>query len=122
VLAAGTSDNRLQVWRAPADGARAAMLRRLAVGPASEPTCAAFAPDGSFAVTGTQDNRVLVWGLPDEQESKREVTASIDYVDKSIESARREVRIWADKLVIPKGVQLLAGETVTLVITPQGSK
>ena len=37
-------------------------------------------------------------------------------------SARREVRIWADKLIIPKGVQLLAGETVTLVITPQGSK
>ena len=98
------------------------MIGRLALPPGVSATCGAFSPDGSFAVTGTQDNRVLVWGLPDEQESKREITATIDYVDKSIESARREVRIWADKLVIPKGVQLLAGETVTLVITPQGSK
>jgi biotin carboxyl carrier protein len=122
ILAAGTSDNPLQVWRAPAEGSRATMLRRLPVGPSSAPTCAAFAPDGSFAVTGTQDNRVLVWGLPDEQETKRQITATIDYVDKSIESADRKVRIWADKLVIPQGVRLLAGETVTLVITPQGSK
>jgi biotin carboxyl carrier protein len=122
VLAAGTSDHPLQVWRAPAAGTRAAMLRLLAVGPTSTPTCAAFAPDGSFAVTGTQDHRVLVWGLPDEQETKREITASIGYVDKSIESAKRQVRIWADKLDIPPGARLLAGETVTLVITPQGSK
>jgi hypothetical protein len=126
VLAAGTGDYPLQVWRAPAEGVRAAMLRLLAVGPTSAPTCAAFAPDGSFAVTGTQDHRVLVWGLPDEQESKREITAEIGYVDKSIESAKRQVHIWADKLVIPQdmppGARLLAGETVTLVITPQGSK
>lgn len=122
VLAAGTSDNPLQVWRAPADGTRGTMLRRLAVGPASAPTCAAFAPDGSFAVTGTQDNKVLVWGLPDDQEIKRQITATIDYVDPSIESADRKVRIWADKLVVPQGVRLLAGETVTLVITPLGSK
>lgn len=103
VLAAGTSDNPLQVWRAPTEGTRATMLRRLAVGSTSTPTCAAFAPDGSFAVTGTQDNRILVWGLPNEQESKREITASIAYVDKSIESARGQTRIWAEKLVIPQG-------------------
>ncbi|HTK74320.1 MAG TPA: hypothetical protein VL371_03625 [Gemmataceae bacterium] len=120
VIAAGTGDNPLQVWRAPSEGNRWSMLRRLAVGPTSAPTCAAFAPDGSFAVTGTQDHKVLVWGLPDDQEIKRQITASIDYVDRSIESQEGKVRIWADKLVIPPGMGLLAGETVTLVITPQG--
>jgi WD40 repeat protein len=120
VIAAGTGDNPLQIWRAPSPGTRASMLRRLAVGPTSTPTCAAFAPDGSFAVTGTLDHKVLVWGLPDDQEIKRQITATITYVDRSIESAEGRVRIWAEKLDIPKGLGLLAGETVTLIVTPQG--
>jgi WD40 repeat protein/biotin carboxyl carrier protein len=120
VIAAGTGDNPLQIWRAPAPGIRASMLRRLAVGPTSMPTCAAFAPDGSFAVTGTLDHKVLVWGLPDDQEIKRQITATITYVDRSIESAEGKVRIWAEKLAIPPGLGLLAGETVTLIVTPQG--
>jgi WD40 repeat protein len=122
ILAAGTGDHPLQLWRAPTNGSRAAMLRRLAVGPGAVPTCAAFAPDGSFAVTGTQDNKVLVWGLPNDQEIKRQITARISWVSPSIESAKGMVPIWAEDLVIPQGVQLLAGETVSLVITPQGSK
>lgn len=122
ILAAGTGDNPLQLWRAPANGSREAMLRRLAVGPGSVPTCAAFAPDGSFAVTGTQDNKVLVWGLPNDQEIKRQITARLSWVSRSIESAKGMVPIWAEDLDIPEGVRLLAGETVTLVITPQAPK
>jgi WD40 repeat protein/biotin carboxyl carrier protein len=122
ILAGGTGDNPPQIWRAPANGSRGTILRRLAVGPGSEPTCAAFAPDGSFAVTGTQDGKVLVWGVPSDKEIKREITAKIGWVSRSIESSKGMVPIYAEDLEIPDGVKLFAGETVTLVITPQGSK
>ncbi|HEY1376555.1 MAG TPA: HlyD family efflux transporter periplasmic adaptor subunit, partial [Gemmataceae bacterium] len=116
VLAGGTADNPLQLWKAPADGVRGHLIRRLALGPASAATCGAFAPDGSFAVTGTQDNKVVVWGLPTEADTKREITGELTFTDISIDTEGK-ARVWAD-LTNPGDVNLTPGDTVTLVILP----
>jgi WD40 repeat protein len=121
VLAAGTADNPLQLWKAPGPGTRAHLIRRLAVGPNSAPTCAAFAPDGSFAVTGTQDHKVMVWKLPTEAEAKQELTGTLTFTSNAMDPADRKVRIWAD-LHNTTGDRLLAGEVVTLVIPPAEAK
>jgi WD40 repeat protein len=117
ILTAGTADNPLQLWKAPAPGVRAHLLRRLAVGPGSTPTCAAFAPDGSFAVTGTVDSKVMVWRAPPETETKQEMAGTLTFTSSSMDAADRKVRIWADVTNIGD-VRLLAGDTVTLVIPP----
>ena len=121
VLAAGTADNPLQLWRAPAPGVRPHLIRRLAVGPNSAATCAAFAPDGSFAVTGTQDDKVLVWKLPTEAEAKQDLTGTLTFTSSEVNAAERKVRIWAD-VANSTGDRLLAGENVTLVIPPAETK
>ena len=123
VLAAGTADNPLQLWKAPTPGARAYLIRRWAVSAASAPTCAAFAPDGSFAVTGTQDHKVMVWRIPPEAETKQDLTGTLTFTSAEMHPAERKVRIWAD-LTNTGGSRLLAGESVTLVIpiTPPESK
>jgi WD40 repeat protein len=121
VLAGGTADNPLQLWKAPAPGARAHMIRRLAVGANSSPTCAAFAPDGSFAVTGTQDHKVMVWKLPTEAEAKQELAGTLSFASWAMDPADRKVRIWADVPNI-SGDRLLAGESVTLVVPPTEAK
>ncbi len=121
VLAAGTADSPLQLWKAPGAGARAHLIRRFAVGPNSAPTCAAFAPDGSFAVTGTQDDKVMVWKLPTEAESKEELTGILTFTSSQMDAAEKKVRIWAD-LPNTGGEPLLAGETVTMVIPPAEAK
>jgi WD40 repeat protein len=121
ILAGGTADNPLQLWKAPAPGVRAHLIRRLAVGPTSAPTCAAFAPDGSFAVTGTQDDKVMVWRIPPEAETKQALNGTLSFTSSAMDAADRKVRIWAD-LPNTGNLKLLAGETVTLVIPPPEAK
>jgi WD40 repeat protein len=120
VLAGGTADNPLQLWKAPAPGVRGHLIRRLAVSPTSA-TCAAFAPDGSFAVTGTQDHKVMVWRIPPEAEAKQEYTGTLTFTSASMDPAEGKIRIWAD-LTNAGADKLLSGETVTLVIPPPESK
>jgi WD40 repeat protein len=121
VLAAGTGDSPLQLWKAPSPGVRAHLIRRLAIGPTSAPTCAAFAPDGSFAVTGTQDHKVMVWKLPTAAEAKQELAGTLSFTSDAMDAAEHKVRIWAD-IINAGGDRLLAGETVTLVIPPAEAK
>ena len=112
---------RCSCGKLPAPGVRGHLIRRLAVGPTSAPTCAAFAPDGSFAVTGTQDDKVMVWRIPPEAETKQELTGTLTFVSSEMDAADRKVRIWAD-VTNSGNIRLLAGETVTLVIPPPESK
>jgi len=120
IIAAGSGDTPLQLWKAPAAGVRAARIRNLAVG-VSLPTCVAFAPDGAFAVTGTQDNKVQVWGLPERAEVDRAVDGRVIKLEPSVDSSsERKVSIWAE-VEKPNG-RLLPGETVTLVIPPPEPK
>jgi WD40 repeat protein len=115
ILAGGTADNPLQLWKAPTAAERAHLIRRLAVGATSTPTCAAFAPDGSFAVTGTVDHKVVVWRCPPEAETKKALTGQLTFTSSAMDAADRKVRIWAD-VNVSGDARLLAGETVTLVI------
>ena len=61
VLTAGSSDNRLQLWRNPVTSpkARATELRQY-MWPEARTDCAAFAPQAPFAVTGTRDHQVVI--------------------------------------------------------------
>jgi WD40 repeat protein len=115
ILTNGGAPGRLQLWRAPAPGVRPAELRRLiwTKGPA---TCGAFAPDGSFAVTGTADNQVLVWDLPIKAEAEAPLTAQLSYVEEFLDSSLGRVSVRAD-LKAPDWV--LPGGTATMVIPPR---
>lgn len=117
ILTAGASEGRLQLWQAPSETARGSELRQLVAADRSPATCAAFAPDGSFIVTGTRDRQVLVWGVPSRQELDRQMTAKLTLVEPSVEAEGRKVRVWAE--VDNSDGRLMAGDTATLVIYPQ---
>ena len=80
----------------------------------------AFAPDGSFLVTGTKDRQVLVWPLPTRAELEQPLTARLTLVEQAVESSSRQAKVWAE-IVNPTdpGLRLLPGTTVTLAIYPQ---
>ena len=60
-------------------------------------TCGAFAPDSTFAVTGTQDHKVLIWKMPSAEEINEPVKGTVSWVDESLSSgSTRQVRIWVD--------------------------
>jgi WD40 repeat protein len=112
ILTAGGAEGRLQLWHAPTDKRRAYELCQL-ISPAAA-TSGAFAPDGSFLVTGTRDRQVLVWKAPTKEESA-ELKAKVKFVEKSLDSNSRQVRIWAD-LEEPQG--LISGGMATMVVYP----
>lgn len=120
VLASGTGDSPLQLWKAPQPGVRGSLIQRLALPPGGQALCGAFAPDGTFAATGTQDCRVLVWSMPTKAETDREISATVSLRDPTIDTDRK-ARIWA-VLSKPEGIELPAGDTVTLIIPPAGAK
>jgi WD40 repeat protein len=120
VLAAGTGDYPLQLWKAPQPGVRAALIRRLSLPPGGHALCGAFSPDGTFAVTGTQDSRVLVWSIPNKDETDRVLKARVTLRDSIIDSDRK-ARLWAI-LAKPEGITLPAGDTVTIVIPAAENK
>jgi WD40 repeat protein len=111
ILTAGGSEGRLQLWRAPTGQRRAHELCQL-ISPAA--TCGAFAPDGSFLVTGSVDRQVFVWQSPTE-EQMRELTATVTFIEQSLDSNSRQVRIWAD---LDKPQDLIPGAIATMVVYP----
>jgi WD40 repeat protein len=120
ILTAGASDTGLQLWRASTGTARGSELRLLIAAEHSPATCAEFAPDGTFVVTGTRNHQVLVWPVPSGTDSDRRRTATLTFLDGSVESSARQVRIWAE-LDNPDG-RLLPGTTVTMVIEPASER
>jgi WD40 repeat protein len=132
VLTAGAPEGRLQLWKAPAPGARAYEVRQLATEERSPVTCAAFAPDvgsaadGSFAVSGTKDGNVYLWRMPTAQavEHHRIEGLKLSLVDRALDANTRQVRIGVDvhnpvdeqhRLGILYG-RLTPGRPVTVVI------
>jgi WD40 repeat protein len=116
ILTNGGSEGRLQLWRTPTVYSRAAELRQL-VWAGGAATCAAFAPDAPFIVTGTQDHQVLVWrDLPGMEEVQKPLAGHISMVEKSLDNASRQVKVWAILDNPPKWVT--PGGTATMVIPP----
>jgi WD40 repeat protein len=118
ILTAGGSGGRLQLWRAPDLQTRAFEIRQLVS--IEKSTCAAFAPDGSFLVTGTRDRGVLIWPVPTAKEDlDRLLPAEVTLVEPDVQSTGRQVRIWAevDNPKLDGTFRLLQpGTTATMVI------
>lgn len=120
VLTNGSGPGRVQLWRAPIAGKRAAEVRQFlwANGTA---LCGSFAPEGDFAVTGTNDHRVLVWQMPREGESTAPLTGELTFVDSFTDTSLRKVTVRATfdnpSRNNPDG-EIIPGGTATIVVPP----
>jgi hypothetical protein len=76
--------------------------------------CGTFAPDGSFAVTGTQDGKVLVWAMPAREEIVKRIPATLALVEQVLDSSTMQVRIWAELDEVPSW--LVPGSSATIVV------
>jgi WD40 repeat protein len=117
ILTGGAAEGALQLWRTPTDTTRACELRLLVSADRSAVTCASFAPDGSFLVTGTRDRQVMVWALPGAAEIDRQFPAQLTLVEQAVESNARQVRICAE-LPNPEN-RLVPGTSATMIINPE---
>lgn len=114
ILTAGGSENRLQLWSNPLGKKRASELRQYiwVDGPS---TCAAFDPQGGFAVTGTRDRHVLIWNLPSAEEAKEQTAnGKIWRIDQVLDTSSRQLRIVVD--VDKPSDRLIAGDKANIVI------
>lgn len=116
ILTAGDAEGRLQLWRAPTAATRPYVLRQLTARERSPATCASFAPDGSFLVTGTKGRQVLVWSLPSVKEIEEQTIAEVTLVEQAVDSSASQVRIRAE--VANPDYRLLPGTAVTLTVYP----
>jgi WD40 repeat protein len=114
LLTGGAPEGGLLLWRAPTAARPAGELRRL-TWPESSATCGAFAPDGSFVVSGTKDRCVLVWGMPSREEVERRLTAQLTPVEPFVGSTGGRARVWAE---MKNPGWLVPGGTATMVIPP----
>ncbi len=97
ILTNCASEGRLQLWRTPptTTKGRGSELRQL-MWTTGVATCGAFAPQDRFVATGTQDQCVLVWDMPSNEEIDRRLEAKITFIEKGRESSSLQVRLWAE--------------------------
>ena len=114
ILTNCSEENRLQLWRAPTKGGRAAELRQFVWAGEGEGTCGAFDPQRRFAVTGTGDHQVLIWELPDQKEVNTILTGRVELVSQFIDSSSPQ-RLFRAKLDGRNPGYLLPGGTATIV-------
>ena len=119
ILTAGATDNRLQLWTNPVDSQRRrAVELRQYVWNDGPSLCAAFDPQGSFAVTGTRDRHVLVWQMPPIEEVREpDANAVITSIVKVFDNQSRQWRVIAD--VTRKTDRLVPGDKANLVVYPK---
>lgn len=117
ILTNASAPGKLQLWRTPVTQMRGSELRQFIWStPNGTATCGAFAPeDGSFAVTGTQDQKVLVWAMPSQKEIDSRLEARVSLVDKYLDTQSRHVRVWAE---LDNPGWLIPGMHATMVILP----
>jgi multidrug efflux pump subunit AcrA (membrane-fusion protein) len=116
VLTASHGGAGLQLWRLPTAATRGYKIRRLNPPEQTVITRAAFAPDGSFVVSGDNKGQVCLWPMPTKEEVEQPLTATVTLLEHSVEAGARQVRIGAE-LANPGG-KLIPGMTVTLVVYP----
>ncbi len=115
ILTNGSAPGKLRLWRTPVTHSRGSELRQFIWEKTA--TCGTFAPeDGSFAVTGTQDYKVLVWSMPSKEEIDSRLEARLTLVEKYLDTQSRNVKVWAE-LESPEW--LIPGMRATMVVLPQ---
>jgi WD40 repeat protein len=122
VLTAGAADNRLQLWSNPVNSPRRrAVELRQYVWNDGPSTCAAFDPQGAFAVTGTRDRQVLVWQMPPTEEVREpEANAVVRSIVEVFENSSRQYRVIVDVDDVKKKIdRLVPGDKASLVIYPK---
>jgi WD40 repeat protein len=119
ILTNTAGEGRVQLWRKPTEDGRAGELRQF-LGASAVTTCGAFAPDSSFAVTGTRDHDVLLWKMPSDAEINTRVTGHVSMIDNALDAgSSRQVRVWVDvDNASMKGARLIPGSTATIVLPP----
>jgi hypothetical protein len=114
ILTNGNSVGRLQLWRAPSNTSRPAELRQF-IWSTGEITCGAFSPDGKFAVTGTKDNRVVVWKMPEKAEAQKHIDAKLNYVEEFLDTSLRQLTVRA---TLENPGWIIPGSGATIVVPP----
>jgi WD40 repeat protein len=132
ILTAGSSEGRLQLWRAPtvANGkpaARSYEVRQFIPKEVSQPTCAAFGKDTNlkttsgkdthevFAVTGTKDGQIYLWAVPPAAQVDQRLLGTVTLIESSVDSAH-QARIWVEVDNLDPERRLTTGEAVTIVV------
>ncbi len=116
ILTNGSAPGKLQLWRTPVTQLRGSELRQF-VWSKGTATCGAFAPqDSSFAVTGTQDHKVLVWSMPSKEEIDSRLEGRLTLVEHSLDTDSLKVRVWAE---VESPEWLIPGMRATMVVPPQ---
>jgi hypothetical protein len=117
ILTAAAPEGRAQLWCVPTETTRGSPVCQLVSEERTPVTCAAFAPHGLFVVTGTKDQKVLLWKVPTEREMEERIIAELTHVEPAIDGGAGQVRLWAE---MPNpGCRLLPGASVTLVIASE---
>jgi WD40 repeat protein len=118
ILTNRSAPGKLQLWRTPpAKQMRGSELRQFIWStPHGTCNCGAFAPDGTFAVTGMEDHKVLVWMMPSKEEIDSRLEAKLTLVEKYLDTHSRHVRVRAE-LQAPEW--LIPGMRATMVVPQQ---
>jgi WD40 repeat protein len=114
ILTNGNNVGRLQLWRAPSAKARPAELRQF-IWSTGAITCGAFSPDGKLAVTGTQDNKVVVWRMPEKDEAQKHIDAKLSYVEEFLDTSLRQLTVRA---MLDNPGWIIPGSGATIVVPP----
>ncbi len=115
ILTSSSKDQRLQLWRTPPMQGLGSELRQL-VWTTGGINCGAFASDSRFVVTGTQDQCVLIWDLPRDEEIDRRLHGQIIDIERILDGGSRQFRIRASLRDPPSWV--VPGGPATMMITP----
>ena len=114
ILTNCAEENRVQLWRSPTKGGRAAELRQLVWAGDGVATCGSFDPQRKFVVTGSADHQLLLWELPDSGEVNTILTGRIELISPFIDSSTPQ-RLFRARLDEINPGYLLPGGTATIV-------
>lgn len=117
ILTNVAADGRLQLWRAPVSQGRGSELRQFNLTNRNNKgsvQCGAFAPDSSFVVTA-QDQDIMIWKMPSDQEINAHLEGRLIQVGRSVENGSRQVPISAELINQPPP-WFTPGTNATIVI------
>jgi WD40 repeat protein len=150
MLTAGAPEGRMQLWRTPGRyefkrgdktevrDLRGFEVRQLVPSERGAVTCAAFAPGGQFAVSGTKDGYVHFWKLPTRQQvaehristqrdplkkagdAGAETPLTLTYLDQALDAGKLRIGVEVQNPETPEyhHGRLIPGRRVTVVIEP----
>jgi WD40 repeat protein len=115
ILTAGAQEGRMQLWRAPEGDMRSFEVRQYATKEGQPVTCAAFAPDGSFAVSAS-GQKIYLWNIPTAKEvsDHRMEGVRMTLKTQTLDPSTRQTRVGFE--VDNKDGRFEAGRPVTIVI------